>query len=450
MKKNNLINQLKNLRHGEVSPRPEWVAGNRNLLLSQITNTLPQANSEIVPMFERVWPALSLFLPRQFVYNVVRPIGVLVLVSLLGLSGWVATSSASNEALPGDTLYPVKIALEKTKVALAETVGNGNVRTQAHITYSQNRVTEIKRLKDTADPKKDFHIAEAVSNLKEGVEHINDSLNKDLSGDTIKDAKENTDQVKSTLQEVSSNLASASSTNVDLSKEITATTNLAKDTAVKAIEIFVTKVDDQSVSPEAAKSVLNDAISSIVTDVDNSKQNVTLVKNIAQAAEAGVKDFQAVIRKQNSSTTAETEKISKELSSAASQATAAATTIEIKSVEVNKKITQAQELVNSDQLSAAVDKIKEVNNDSKNIIAETDVAIKKANGVLPVTPLIKEAVAGAVGAKDIQVIVSTSTVDSAQAPQVPVVTIMVSGTVSATKTLVPSSTTVIDSALFKK
>lgn len=261
MMKNNLISQLQELRHGEVSPSADWVAKNRAVLLSQIKNTIP--HTARVPMSEQVWSAMSLFLPRQVVYSVVRPVAVFFLVSLLGLSGFVATSSASNEALPGDRLYPVKIALEKTKVALTETVGNENARTQAHIEYAKNRVTEIKRItSNSTDPDKNFHIAEAVSNLKEGVERVNNSLNQNLSGDVIKDVKTNTDQVKSALKEVSSNLETASTTNDDnasLNKELVATTNLAKDTAVKAIEVFVQKVDDKTVSPEAAKGVLAEA-----------------------------------------------------------------------------------------------------------------------------------------------------------------------------------------------
>ncbi len=328
MMKNKLINHLQNLRHGEASPRPEWVEKNRSLLLAQIKNTLPDGVARSVPLSDQLWSAMALFLPRQVVYTVVRPLAVLVMVSLLGLSGWVATSSASNTALPGDTLYPVKIALEKTKVALAETVGNDNARAQAHITYSENRVTDIKRITVSTDPDKNWHIAEAVSNLKEGVVRVNDSLNQHLSGDTIKDAKKNTDQIKSALQEVSDNLDTASTTNADLSKELTATTNLAKDTGVKAVEVFVQKVDDQSVSPEAAKVVLNDAITIIVNDVDSSK---------------------------------------------ATQASVASSTVEMKSAsaKVDKKISEAQVLVATDQLSAAVDKIKEVNNDTKSIVVES-------------------------------------------------------------------------------
>lgn len=449
MMKSNLISQLQQLRHGEVSPRPEWVAKNRAVLLSQIKNTLPHEAEVSVPLSEQVWSAMALFLPRQLVYSVVRPVVVVLMVSLLGTGGFVATSSASNEALPGDRLYPVKIALEKTKVALVETVGNENVRTQAHIEYASNRVTEIKRITaGSADPNKNFHIAEAVSNLKEGVERVNNSLNQNLSGEVIKDVKANTDEVKSALKQVSSNLETVSTTSVDtadLNKELVATTNLAKDTAVKAIEVFVQKVDDKSVSAEAAKDVLADALTTITSDVDSSKQNIALVKNIAQAAEAGVKDLQTEIKKQNLTTVIQTDQISqelsKELSNVATQATAAATSIELKSAEVGKKISEVQALVQTDQLQAAVDKLKEVNNDTKNISATADSAIKKANDLLPVTPVIKEAVGNTASTTDVHVVLTTTTSVLPKMPDVPVITVVVSGTVSATKVLVvPSST----------
>ena len=99
-----IIGQLKMLKHSEVRPSEEWLKNNRELLLSQIKNTVPVRRSRI--SWEGIWQTMSVFLPGAFVYKVVRPVMVVLLVFCLGVSGWIATVDASSDALPGDWLFP--------------------------------------------------------------------------------------------------------------------------------------------------------------------------------------------------------------------------------------------------------------------------------------------------------------------------------------------------------
>src|SRR3989344_7905477 len=95
-----LIRQLKSLKHAEVKPSAKWLKSNRELLLSQIKNTVtPKENVKF--NFETVWQAMSIFLPYSFVQKVVRPVVVVLLVVGMGISSWVVAASACSESLPG-------------------------------------------------------------------------------------------------------------------------------------------------------------------------------------------------------------------------------------------------------------------------------------------------------------------------------------------------------------
>jgi hypothetical protein len=66
---------------------------------------------------------------------------LLVVVVLFG--GASATAYASQSALPGDALYPVKTSLEQTQITLANDAYN---QAQLHLEFAQRRLDEIKTL----------------------------------------------------------------------------------------------------------------------------------------------------------------------------------------------------------------------------------------------------------------------------------------------------------------
>ena len=77
---------------------------------------------------------------RKFAFSTVAAI-LLVVVVLFG--GASATAYASQSALPGDALYPVKTSLEQTQITLANDANN---QAQLHLDFAQRRLNEIKEL----------------------------------------------------------------------------------------------------------------------------------------------------------------------------------------------------------------------------------------------------------------------------------------------------------------
>ena len=110
-----LIRQLKQLKHHEVNPSEAWLKNNRALLLSQIKNTIGVEPNRQAGRVEKIWAGLSIFLPQPMVYNFVRPMATLLIIAMVATSGWIATVDASYNAIPGEWLYPAKRATEKPK-----------------------------------------------------------------------------------------------------------------------------------------------------------------------------------------------------------------------------------------------------------------------------------------------------------------------------------------------
>jgi hypothetical protein len=77
---------------------------------------------------------------RKFAFSTIAAILFVVVVLFGGAS---ATAYASQSALPGDALYPLKTSLEQTQITLANDAYN---QAQLHLEFAQRRLNEIKEL----------------------------------------------------------------------------------------------------------------------------------------------------------------------------------------------------------------------------------------------------------------------------------------------------------------
>ena len=88
--------------------------------------------------------------PFNYVFRSIRRAGphvgrlataMVLAIAFIALSGGLLNSSAKS--LPGDSLYPVKLAVENIKLRLAP---SGVIREEYEINYGQQRVAEVQRL----------------------------------------------------------------------------------------------------------------------------------------------------------------------------------------------------------------------------------------------------------------------------------------------------------------
>ncbi len=415
-----LIAQLKQLKHGEVKPRQEWLNNNRALLLSQIKNTV---TPEVQKMnFDSVWNIMSLFVPRTLVFNVVRPIAVLLVVSIVATSGWVASVDASYNALPGDWLYPAKRVGEKTQVAVAGMIGSKKTETILHSEFAKRRASETKQLVASKDPQKQEKVKESIQDLKTEIANVNKKLEEikiasadnAVSADVVKDVKQDSEQVKNTLEEVKATLLTTSNINdTSSTKEnavaINEVKDLAKDISVKAVEVIVTKhlEGDKTVSVEEVKHEINSTLLTASADAQQSKQSVIGVQAVVTAAKVEAKDLAT----QPATLASTTAALNQKISDVATVTNVAAAQNKTATDNVDKKVTEAVDALSKGDLTKVMEKMKEATTATKEAEKISDQMVNNVQKLVPVAPIIvaTDLKNGVVDVKDIKVIINTST-----------------------------------------
>lgn len=412
-----IVRQLKQLKHGTVNPRTEWVATNRALLLAQIKNTLPaEAPISTEKKMEKMWATMALFLPRPLVYNVVRPIAVLLLVSVVATSAYSSTVKASYETLPGDWLYPAKRTAERAQGAVISLLGDQNTETKFHVSLAQRRASEVKQIIANNIPSQVANVGTTMAELKSELTSINTQLDTtgqgSMQADTAKEVKQNTEAIKDTLQNVKNALLlspSSSAQNITL-QEVAETKNLAKDVSVNAMGVMVVKhlEGDNSISKQDVKNAIDTSIANVAVDVLASKQTVDGAKTIVDTVKTQVTDLTGEITKQKteSSLATTTKAYNKQLTDAATQTNAAALQTDQATATVDKKIDEVRQAVSSDDLTKAVDALKAVNEVTKEAEKISDNTVHTTQSVLPIVQVIKDATTA--GAATVTLNVSTT------------------------------------------
>lgn len=403
-----LIRQLKSLKHDSVKPDELWLKRNRELLLSQINNTVSKTRTHKFNS-ENVWQGLSIFLPQSVVYKVLRPATALVLIAMMGVGSWVATVSASYESLPGEWLYSAKRATEKTQVAIADAVGNKSEVVKLHGELAKKRAVEISKIVSQGKSDNIAQASQTVKDLKDEMKIVSVKLEEikttpDSGLEAVKNINQSAKEIKGVLEDVKDNLliVNDASTTGDLSNQVSEVKNLVKDTAVKAVEIMVEKhlQGDNSVSKEEVKQAISDQLDSAVADATQSKQSVVEVNkavNILKTeAIAVAKDAVGSV------SISDNKVITDKIEVTSKQTQAAVSSAQVLSTEAGKNASEGQTLLSQDNLAQAVGKIKEINAVNTQVEKISDSAIKAVQTILPVVAVVVDPVVSSV-------VLSTST-----------------------------------------
>lgn len=180
MKRADVVQQIRSLKHTAhtANPDPSWVASTRARMIQHIDRTTEEMPTRLLTL-NHVWSALSLIMPQKTVYAVVRPAVIFTVCFTLGTAGWITTVTASLESLPGDALYPVKLATEQTQVAVTQAIKGDAASTELRVSFATRRADEVAKV--IAAPavdeaaKKD-RVEVAVANLKSEVESVSVKL----------------------------------------------------------------------------------------------------------------------------------------------------------------------------------------------------------------------------------------------------------------------------------
>lgn len=180
----------------------------RNNLLRHIELTSEQPAHRMVTLVH-LWSVLSLIMPQRTVYAVVRPAVIFVLCFAVGTGGWITTVSASLRSLPGDTLYPVKMATEQTQAAVVGALQGRAAATELRLSFATRRAEEVQKVvntRDVAGDKKE-RVNTAVENLKIEVQQVSVELQNTKSDSSPEEAAAVAKQVERKIDEIKQTLA---------------------------------------------------------------------------------------------------------------------------------------------------------------------------------------------------------------------------------------------------
>lgn len=361
----NLVEQLKKLKdfEGRINPDRIWVAQNREKLIGQVSNTIGEGPVRF--NISMVWQSLQILLPGRIVYNVVRPIAIFVLVFAITASGWITTVGATQNSLPGDITYSVKVAVSK--------IAKGNVATATGI------ANDVKKVAENKDEKMSEKIVVGVGYLKKTLDSAEEEVKATATDkpeavvEKVKEMNEAVKEINKELVNAKKELKETETTNpqaVATAIVVEEAKTLANESAQAVVEDVVQKAVDGKlgVDQQAVKEIVKDHIQTVLSHTDELKQEAKVV------AEAVSSTLSMVASSTNSIATPIISTTTISTTGTASNATTTANVTELKNVaeqtakavsqneEVTKKnLAEAEQMVNNNQLVEALQKVKEVN-----------------------------------------------------------------------------------------
>jgi len=434
----NLKEQLKVMKqkNDQINPDRVWVFKNKECLLKQIENNV--SNHKPHFSFANVLEMTNVIFPGRMVYSVVRPVAVFALIAIIATSGWIAGVSATADSLPGDLGYNVKLATEKTQEIVTAVTGTENQEAQMHMEFASRRAKEVKKVVEENNEGAPKKVEVAIKHLEKSISSANDKI-KEVGEKTPEKIMEATKAITEKSKEINSDLKEASkqegSENIaEAKKKVTEVGLTAVEAVVKAKENGSLEVSDADV-----KDLVNEQINNILAEVDeikteaqavvrgleetdvSQKQDTVVsgaeVNNISNSSSTPAGDITTTTvtttgttQLENLSVTGEVKPVSNLLSTSAGSLTEVKTVVDEALKKINetgdeavKDLTDAKTMVENNQISEALEKVRQITGttqETEKAVTEVKKVVNTASQNIPVTntnnltssstPVIKE------------------------------------------------------------
>lgn len=229
-----LLQTTKRERRGGA-PREDWVTRNREILLMQVRNTTDA--SARPKTTDRVRHLFGIFMPLETVMVTARAFGIFLIMAGTVLGGGLASAQLYSGAVPGDTLYGVKVAVERVQLKLAP---NSEYALRLHTEFADRRMEEIVRLAEFGEEGRQF-LPDVLASFEADVMALADGLAEMQVNDP--DAAVETARLAELKMTLYQNMLAkvASSLPADTRMAVNVTRNRVDDTAILAMSVIVEK-----------------------------------------------------------------------------------------------------------------------------------------------------------------------------------------------------------------
>ncbi len=119
------------------------------------------------------WKDYSQYGVYLFRENMVRPLAVGFASLAILLGGWTGMVGASFDSVPGDVLYPVKIANEKVQLSLAF---SDEQKTKLHVEFASKRLDEVVIISSSDSSEKEEQVRIAMNSFTNEIETVNQKI----------------------------------------------------------------------------------------------------------------------------------------------------------------------------------------------------------------------------------------------------------------------------------
>ena len=286
MNKRHLKIAVRQLRDAERRIRPDaaWVARTRNILLKEVRrDALHRAP---VSFGARIKALILSFVPRPLVETIRGPVMAVLSVFGVVLGGSLASVSAAERSIPGDLLYPVKLATEQARLFMEKEPPN-QLKLKAE--FVERRGEEIKQLAKADAPKNANRLREATDSLKQDLDAVKLQLHNvgmessaPEAAEAAKDLDEKSGRLVQTLKEVKEVVPA------DIKQNVAEVQVAAVNAGLKAVQILIDKRDDPGVtavvSNDDLKRVVTGHMEGLAQGIADSTKKVEEITNAASSS----------------------------------------------------------------------------------------------------------------------------------------------------------------------
>lgn len=202
----------------------------------------------------------------EFTHAMAKPLAAGVAIFLLLLTGWVGIGNASLGSLPGERLYPSKLAFEKVQMSLAFAPQQ---KAKLQVEFTSRRLEEMVELSATSYKHSPESVRLALAKFKKEVETIREDLKVEAAAgvktELAREIGRKSNAYKASVADTSARVPEAVKEEVD---EVQA---LLEETEDEAVEVIITAheaVENEATAYELEAAFEKELLSAHALELD--------------------------------------------------------------------------------------------------------------------------------------------------------------------------------------